>query len=77
MAHLFKSFPLSTRSRVLASVSAALGQEVVSVGAVVAENHTGRGKVENGHASTDGRVRTIPVADDRRICFGDVGLLLV
>ena len=73
--HLFKSFSLSTRARVLASISAAFRQEVVFVGAVVAEHYTRRSKVEDGHAGTNGRVGTIPVADDRLIC--SVVMLLV
>lgn len=63
--HFFKSFSFGTGTRILASISAAFGQKVVIVGAVVAENHTRGGKVEDSHASANSGVSTIPVADDR------------
>ena len=75
--HFFESFSLSSRARILASISAAFGQEVVFVRTVVAENNTRRGKMEDSHASANGCISTIPITNNRWICLGDTVMLLV
>ena len=65
--HCFKPLTLNSRERFHASISVICRQKVVSVGDVVAENHTASGKVEDGNASGEDRVVTIPVAGDRRV----------
>ncbi len=65
--HFFKPFTLSSRERFRASISVTSRQKVVSLGGVVAENHTASGNMEDCHASGKDRVVTIPVAEDRRV----------
>ena len=61
----------------LVSISAAFRQKVVFMGAMVAENHTTRGKMEDGHARANASMSTIPVAGERWICLGEFSVLLV
>ncbi len=65
--HCFKPFTLSSREHFRASISVTFRQKVVSAGGVIAENHTARGDMGDGHASGKDRVVTIPVAEDWRV----------
>ena len=75
--HFLESFALCTRTGILIRISTAFGQEIAPTGAMVAENHTARGEVEDGHASADARMSTIPVAGDWWSCLGEFRVLLV
>ena len=72
--YFFESFSLSTGARILVSISAALGQKIVLVGAMVAENDTGGGEVKDGYTSANGSARAVPVADHGWIRLGDIGM---
>ena len=63
--YFFKSFSLSTGARILVGISAALGQKIVLVGAMVAENDTGGGEVKDGYTSANGSARAVPIAEHR------------
>ena len=75
--YLLESFSLRTRAGILACIAAAFGQKPIFFSAVVAEDYTRRGEVEDGHAGTDGRIGTVPIAIDRRVCLRDLVMVLV
>lgn len=65
-AYFLESFALSSPGRLLAGVTAALGQEPVVVTAVVAQHDAGRRDVEDGDATADNQVLARELGDYRR-----------
>lgn len=75
--HFLETFALSTRTGILIRVSTAFRQEIASPGAMVAENDTAGGEVEDGHAGANANMCAIPVTGDWWVCLGEFRVLLV